>query len=222
MKTTFFDIETGPLPEDQLRDSMPQFSAPGNFKDPDKIAANIEEQRTRWIERAALSPMTGRIVAIGYATDDSKPTISADADEKTIILDFFACAGAAGGGTGHLVGFNIFDFDLPFIVRRAWALGLRPPLCMMPAPRYWPSYLFTDLRAVWGLADRQPEGSLDAIGRALGIGRKAGNGAHFAALMAGTDEERAAAMLYLANDIELTRALYWRLVGRDTSLNWTP
>jgi len=218
MKTTFFDIETGPLPEDQLRNIMPEFSAPANYKDPEKIAASVEEQRARWMERAALSPMTGRILAIGYADDYGKPVINADPDEKAIILDFFACARAAGGGTGHLVGFNIFGFDLPFIVRRAWALGLRPPQCVMPTPRFWPSYLFTDLREIWGLGDRQPEGSLDVIARSLGVGRKAGNGAHFAALMAGTEEERAAAMLYLANDIELTRALYWRIVGNDVDL----
>lgn len=219
MKTTFFDIETGPLPDDKLRDSMPEFSAPPNWKDADKIAANIEEQRAKWIERAALSPTSGRILAIGYADDDGKPTINADADEASLIVDFFACARIASGGVGHLVGFNIFGFDLPFIVRRAWMLGIKPPACIMPAPRYWPSYLFTDLRDVWALGERQPEGSLDSIGRALGIGRKAGSGASFAAAFNGTPEERAGALLYLANDIELTRALYRRIVAADVGAN---
>lgn len=211
MKTTFFDIETGPAPIEHLREMMPEFSAPGNFKDEAKIAANIEEQRARWIRDAALSPISGRIVAIGYANDDGKPVINASPDEESLIVDFFAAARTASAESGHMVGFNIFDFDLPFIVRRAWMLRIQPPACIMPSPRYWPSYLFTDIRAVWQLGDRQASGSLDAVGRALGVGRKNGNGARFAELMQGNEEERAQAMLYLANDIELTRAVYRRL-----------
>ena len=37
MNYNVFDIETGPLPVEQLEDMMPQFFAPSNWKDEAKI-----------------------------------------------------------------------------------------------------------------------------------------------------------------------------------------
>jgi hypothetical protein len=62
-----FDIETGPMPEEILTRQMPRFSAPGNWKDEDKIAARIREQEENYIKKAALSAQTGQVLAIGLA-----------------------------------------------------------------------------------------------------------------------------------------------------------
>src|SRR5688572_8585619 len=60
-----FDIETAPLPDEQIAPFVPEFSAPSNYKDPEKIKAYIEGEKVKWLEQAALSPLTGRVVAIG-------------------------------------------------------------------------------------------------------------------------------------------------------------
>ena len=54
------------------------------------------------------------------------------------------------------------------------------------------------------MGDRQARGSLDAIAKHLGIGAKTGSGADFAKLW---QSDRAKAVEYLRNDIELTAKL---------------
>ena len=73
MKTIFFDVETGALPESEIAAMMPPFDPAevktGNIKDPEKVAAKIAEaeasHRRDFFDRAALDPLTGRVVAIG-------------------------------------------------------------------------------------------------------------------------------------------------------------
>ena len=80
MNTLIFDIETGPLPENELLAMMPAFDPAdvksGNLKDPAKIAEKIAEaeanHRRDFIGRAALDPLTGRVVAIGVMTFDAR------------------------------------------------------------------------------------------------------------------------------------------------------
>jgi len=64
------DIETGPLPEDVILSVLPPFDPEdvklGNLKDPVKVAAKIDEARenhaAKFIEKAALSPLTGEVL----------------------------------------------------------------------------------------------------------------------------------------------------------------
>lgn len=85
MHTICFDIETGPLPETELAAMVPAFDPAevktGNLKDRDKVAAKIAEaeanHRREFIERAALDPLTGRVLAIGllnWDTGECRPT----------------------------------------------------------------------------------------------------------------------------------------------------
>ena len=80
MQTIVFDLETGPLAESELSALLPPFDPAevktGNLKDPAKIAEKIAEaeanHRRDFIERAALDPLTGRVVAIGVMTFDAR------------------------------------------------------------------------------------------------------------------------------------------------------
>ena len=54
----FFDIETGPLAEQELNERMPVFSAKANLKDPVKIEADIAEKRKKFEEGATLNAYT--------------------------------------------------------------------------------------------------------------------------------------------------------------------
>lgn len=207
-----FDIETEPADAAFLKAFEPEFEAPGNLKDPEKIAAAIAAKRAKWIEDAALSPITGRILAIGFRRESS--VYWHEAAEADLIREFFrAVSESAMGAEYKLCGFSIHGFDLPFICRRALVHGIPIPQGLMPnghARFYWPSWMI-DLRAIWGFGELQPHGSLDVVCRLLGLGGKTGEGRDFARLYHGSFEERKQALAYLENDLELTAKLAARL-----------
>jgi DNA polymerase elongation subunit (family B) len=195
-----FDIETGPLPLAQIEQALPEFKAPENIKDPAKIEARRVEHREKAIRDAALDPQTGRILAIGFG--DIIIGLNTD-DEKTLLEEFWA---HCEENQWFLVGFEIFQFDVPYLCRRSWITGV-------PVPRWvrtgrYLSDRFIDLRDIWGAGEWQPKGKLDGICRAMGIGAKNGDGAEFANLWA-TDREQA--IKYIKNEIYMTTELAKRL-----------
>jgi len=204
-----FDIETGPLPDIILDALMPEFEAGANLKDPDKIAADIAKKKVRFKEQAALSPLTGRVLAVGFLADfGAEPVIIGDDDEKVLLEKVWNHIRTVGGTCRpQFVGFNIHGFDLPFLVKRSWVNRVAMPPNVRQG-RYWADW-FVDLRETWQLGDRQSEGSLDSICRALGLGEKNGSGAEFARLWR---EDRAKATEYLVNDLNMTAALATRLL----------
>lgn len=208
-----FDIETGPLPTEQIRERMPQFEAPANFKDPAKIEAYITQKRLDWIERAALDATTGKILAIGIldcreAGVEKINTLAGD--EADIISAFSSIVMASGGSGWPLIGWNIFGFDLPFILRRSWIQRVALPEWIRSG-RYW-DRCFVDAMEVWACGNRDQAVSLDLASATLGVGRKSGSGAHFASLWNGSEEERAHALEYLENDLRLTKAVAERII----------
>ncbi len=124
----FFDIETE-ANKDALK-YLETPTAPSNWKDPDKIKAYIEEKQQEQIERAALDADFGKIVAIGVKIDDSD-TLSMvigngyDATERDLIQDFW---NVYGGNHGQSCGYNIIGFDLPYLMRRSFDLGIKPSI----------------------------------------------------------------------------------------------
>jgi hypothetical protein len=232
MQTIVFDIETGPLPEAELAALMPPFDPAevktGNLKDPAKIAEKIAEaeanHRRDFFDKAALDPLTGRVVAIGVMVFESRPgegvafdepapmfVIGHDDEAKTL-REFWAVVRAEMGRLHPLVGFNIGNFDLPFLYRRSWKHRVPVPFGLRRG-RYWGDQI-TDLREVWQLGDRQARGSLDMLAKHLGVGAKlaapAGNGASPGKIITGADfaqlwqSDRSKALAYLRNDLELT------------------
>ena len=207
MQTIFFDIETGPLPEPELAALVPAFDPAevktGNLKDPDKIAAKIAEaesnHRREFLERAALDPLTGRVVAVGLVYfDTGEFHVIGHDDEAATLREFWeVCRGELG--LNEMIGFNSRAFDLPFLIRRSFKHRVRVPSGIRRG-RYWSDEM-VDLREVWQLGDRQARGSLDSISRHLGLGGKNGDGAAFAHLW---QTDRAKAVEYLRNDLQLT------------------
>lgn len=214
IKAIVFDIETGPLPAPKIEALYTPIADEevkiGNIKDPLKIAAKIEEakadHRAAFFDRAALSAVTGRVLAIGYADAETDEAPKADAAEsEDLILRTFWAAYKANRGA-QWVGFNVCRFDLPFIIRRSWALGIPVPT-EIRAGRYWHAGII-DLRDIWQLGDREAHGNLDTIAKLFGVGAKTGDGAHFAELL---KKDREAALAYLRNDVAMTRAVYRRM-----------
>lgn len=212
MSAIIFDIETGPRPESELAGLFtplaPEDIKTGNVRDPvkvqEKIAAAQAQHRADFFENAALSAVTGRVLAIGYAADDdAAPTVDCDEDESALLNRFWESWKANKGA--RWVGFNILRFDLPFLIRRSWALKV--PTGYVRRGRYWADNI-VDLREIWQLGDYQAHGSLDAVAKLLGVGAKTGDGAQFAQLL---QSDRQAALDYLRNDVAITRAVFRRM-----------
>jgi DNA polymerase elongation subunit (family B) len=200
-----WDVETGPLPDSYLDMIAPEFTAPSNYKDEDKIAANIAEQKVKWKERAALSPMTGKVLCIAMRDiDGSVQVLDGQGDESTLLADWGRIV--AKYRNEAFIGFNCKTFDIPFLIKRCWKLGVQPFL--RPGVNLNRLDNWIDLRDTWQLGDRQAEGSLDAISKFLGVGAKNGSGKDFAGLW---ESDRDAALAYAINDINLTYAVAQKL-----------
>jgi uncharacterized protein YprB with RNaseH-like and TPR domain len=249
---TAFDIETGPIPEDQLLEVVPAFDRStvahpgvfdpksvkiGNLKNKELIDEKIEAARkvhrymvagyeqavadaekAYWSEicaNAALSSTTGRILAIGYCNDDGYEVeaVGGEVSEFTLLTEFWKMFERHRRNDHHMVGFNIFGFDLPFICQRS-------VMANIPVPRTafngrYPSPVFIDLRETWKFGSTERKGSLETICRALGIGGKTEGvtGDMFAKLwLSDKQAERDLAIEYLERDIEMTYELGSRLL----------
>ena len=211
MNPIVFDIETGPLPTADVLAVSPPFDAGavrvGNLG-PDKAAAKVESARNEHVakvlDRAALSALTGRVLAIGYGHNGA---VSIDGDgrsERQILLRFWERCRKQMRSDSLMVGHNIFGFDLPFLVRRSWAIGLadKVPARLLRNERYWAS-IFVDTMIHWRLGDYREYVSLDTLAKAFGLeGKLPGvNGADFARLW---EEDPPKALAYLRQDIEVT------------------
>lgn len=200
-----FDVETGPAPDDVLDKLKPIFEADGRLKDPAKIAADLADKEAAWKERAALSALTGQILAIGLkqVDDFGMPPVVLEDSEFQILVDFWGLWRAGG----KFIGFAIKHFDVPFIVMRSRILQVGVPFDIMEG-RYM-SQRFVDLQELWCLFQYDTKGhSLDAVCRACGLGQKNGDGADFAKLWR---SDKPKALAYLHNDLAITLALAKRL-----------
>lgn len=242
MNMLIFDIETGPLPWEQIaqfyeappelppwEDAMCKM---GNLKDEAKRAEKLaaatadyaalmaadsskrDAHKCHWASRAALSPMTGRVLAIGIQKEERTCVIGIDGETEPEILEiFWSVYKKYHGNGGRLVGWNSNGFDVPFLVRRSWFHGVVVPESVRDKTGRYLSSTFVDLMQLWGCGAREYE-KLDTVCRWTGIGGKPDgvDGGHFAALWNSGDEaSRMAAIDYLKNDLFLTYKIAERM-----------
>lgn len=203
MNPVFFDIETEPLPLVEVQHLMPEFEAPGNFKDPEKIKLNIEAQKAKWYRDAALDPMTGRVLVIGLSEVSvvgNRVVKYLEGTESVILETFWGLYRNGEFESTPWVGFNIRQFDLPFIVRRSWHLGVTIPDSAYNG-RYW-SDRYVDLMDLFACGQKGQWVSLDRVAKFLKVGEKNGVGADFSK---NYQIDREQALAYLANDLKLLR-----------------
>ncbi len=207
MKYRIFDIETGPVNADKLQDQMPEFTAPANYKDEEKIARYIEEQQKKWIEKVALDASTGRVIAIGVKDSEGNTVIEEEhfMPEKDLLQWFWNEVTRTHADTTW-VGFNSNNFDLPFLFRRSLVYGIQPGYAFRES-RYWPAR-FLDLLEVWACGSREQRISLNKMAKLLGVGGKSGSGKMFAELYS---TNRKSALEYLKHDLNLTEAVLKRM-----------
>ena len=122
----FFDIETEVNPDAVNFIQAP--NAPSNYKDADKIAAYIAEKQAETLKTAALDPDYGKIIAIAMTGDlDLEPIVIDyhDYSEKQLLEQFWLYYEEC---RGYSCGYNIIGFDLPYIMRRSFDLGVKAPI----------------------------------------------------------------------------------------------
>lgn len=118
------DLETykSELSPEQKEYRESGITAPGNYKDPEKIRIAIEKQKQSLYDRDALDPMYGKIIAIGFMITDiddiiHKPTVIIDKDEQALLIEFYKALGELDEPSGacYPITFNGTDFDIPFL-----------------------------------------------------------------------------------------------------------
>jgi len=238
MRTLYFDIETEPKTIEEIERIAPPFNPDdvkhGNMSDPEKIAQKIESERMAYLgdihKKAALSPIYGKVVAIGVRID-SRTTIldcfknpTKCGPESAGLIDFWSMVRCAE----QIVGFNTHHFDLPFLIKRSWELGVNVPDCIIVPEKYRGRRMFStmsvDLAEIWQLGDPLSRTKLDTIAKFLGIEGKTGDhGAHFAQLWTSNmPENRAKAVAYLEQDVALCEELHKRLKFASINLSTLP
>ena len=212
-----FDIETGGHDEAVLRElytppTFDEFAAgcDQRWKTETVKAKFLDAKLSGWqafVDKAALSPLTGHVLVIGVCRGDGEAGVmdGGEADNELELLCDFWTAYNSGFADSKLIGFNIFGFDLPFLIRRSWIHGIMVPETVFDG-RYW-SDTFIDLMKVWGLGNNREFVKLNTLAKTFGLPCKTGSGADFARLWHGTDEERAEAVKYAKRDVEITRDL---------------
>jgi hypothetical protein len=205
----------------------------GNIKDPEKIAAKMEvaenehakrcasftddlarEESDYWSEclsKAALAAETATVCAIGYTNDNGVVAIDLDLEltEEQIIRRFWLKVAACQQASPQrqVIGFNSNRFDIPFLVRRSWYLGVDVPRGVF-TPTGYLSHVFIDLLDIWQCGNRRDYVSLDRVCRACGIpGKPEDCSGAFFHQMVSDEATRGVAVKYLENDLAMTIGL---------------
>lgn len=213
-----FDIET--IPNQSIIDRLPEPDVKtGNLKDPDKIAAKVEEAKAVQIERMALDPLTGRICCAAFygETEETQfvKCIEATNDETETaliqaILTFLSIEDI------RLITWNGIGFDLPFLFKRAMILNIDPRNHACPPLSAWTKRYSTDkhidlMQVFGGWRDFV---KLDAVaGLMFGQNKDEIDVTRLAEIMQ-TQEGRKQIETYCLRDTELTYRIYERALGR--------
>jgi len=203
-----YDLECTSKPESELESLMPEFQASGVLKDPVKILADIAAKKQKWLDDAALSAITGQLLCVGISESGNKGVIHGT--EEDILREFwYHCSSLKEETAGAciFVGYDSHRFDLPWLIRKSWLLGVTVPMWVRRGRYFHES--FQDLKEIWQCGDRnESTGGLNGLAKAFGCGEKLGSGKHFGRLWG---EDREAALAYALQDIALTEAIAMKM-----------
>jgi predicted PolB exonuclease-like 3'-5' exonuclease len=215
----YFDIETMPNPalaplygfeEDDVKT--------GNLKDAQKIQAKREEAFNKHMKSIMLSPTTSMVCAVGVYDDHNTGNgfIMTHLDNTefemiSALWRLFQCT--VTDNKTQVAGFNIKSFDLPYLVKRSWALHISVPKSVFKfwnGRVYFNSDLFVDLREMWTFGDKYAPGTLDDVLKFLGFdGKTEGvSGGDFYKLL---ETDKAKALEYLKRDCLGCMEIYSRI-----------
>ncbi len=115
-----------------LAELLSHMKAPGNCSLPETIKRKKDEALADKLMEAALSPITGRIVAIGVADLNDETDIACEAadDDERGLLERFS-ESITERGPQILCGYAVRPFDIPFVTARC-------ALHDVALPEWWP------------------------------------------------------------------------------------
>jgi hypothetical protein len=228
MEPLFLDIEVVPAeePEAFMVPRVEDLEPPANYKKPETIQAWREERAASLVgelrEESVFEPLLGGIiVAVGVAVGNKAPIVmltkSADEDGERDLLATLERAWIRSHSQRPVVTWNGFDYDLPFLAKRALRHGLfgLAGLCHRDKP--WGDSRRHDLFKVWQQHDRRAKGKLSAVAAYLGIdeGEDPITGAGVANAM---KSDPSLVVRHCELDIRRLRAIYWRF----RAAGWVP
>lgn len=202
----FFDIETTANPDAIAL--LPEPSAPANYKDADKIAQYVSEKKAEQIAQAPLDADLGKVIAIAMqfgVENQVEVSLAGDPETRTeteLIKRFWSAYARADGRS---CGYNIIGFDLPYLLRRSFELGITVPI--FPRLAKFQTEPTIDLMGIlynWGT----PRG-LKWVCKRYGIENPLPelNGSQVAEM------DRETLRKYAGNDVYLAVELYKRMCG---------
>ena len=213
------DIETIPdQREGAAQAARSRIAAPGNYKDPDKIAAYIEERGEKAYRDTALDGSYGEIICIGYAIGhEPAEAIYRDSldpgSEKNLIEGFWDMVDSQIVAMPRWIGQRVASFDLRFLWRRSVILDVPPSRVLpMDAPPW--SREIADVSYMW-TGDRGRGIKLETLAEVLGIeGCKDDmDGSQvWDAFLAGRIDE---IVDYCVSDVEVARKAFYRMSFLD-------
>jgi DNA polymerase elongation subunit (family B) len=177
MSRNSLDIES--IPDLNKIELLEPIEAPATYKDPAKIEAYREEGRKKQIEKMGLSPFTGRICSFSMFGESENffKVISeiSDAAEIELVTEILGKLIVGKQEPNTLITWNGFNFDFPYIYKRAILLKISlPEGC--PGLKYWTRKYASDVHidimqelAGWSIENRL---NLDFVGKLfLGSGK---------------------------------------------------
>lgn len=207
------DIETAPDENinPALLDMLLDVTPDKRLTDPFKINADIAAKQKSVMDKFALSPLTGKVIAVGIGIDQNKPNIFINlGDEREVLLHTKHALSSYNYVFDRVIGYNSKSFDIPFLRTR---MGLHHIDMNHPIPenRYdqsdhfdvmlalngFSNQVFIPLRywaVFFGLSDDPTESGKDV-------------------LRYYENRDVVSITEKLTNDIETTRAIYYRIVN---------
>lgn len=203
------DIETGPLSPEKREHTRPTWETMkwGNAKKEETRQKKFEEAVEIWEagDKAALDALTGEIIMIGFS-DTGYEYMDSGLGEGLMLSEFWTRFGSPIRFVGH----NILNFDIPFLLKRSYLNGIKPPEWIINDIRQYHSEFMFDTMRFWQFGNKQNFTSLTALCGAFGISVKESevSGADFHKWWASDPE---AAIDYNRQDVEAVAKLYPKL-----------
>jgi hypothetical protein len=166
--------------------------------------------------KAALSPLTGQVLAVGIYCPDWHNQITIDyvtkeINEETLINGILEFFDDTISKSQKIIGHNILGFDFPFLLRRATKYGIKIPRSILVQLNTYKPSLLIDTMRLWQCGNRMEAFvKLDQLASFFGTTRKNGSGANFSETFFNNQIE---ALRYLENDILMTKEIWEKMEG---------
>jgi 3'-5' exonuclease len=201
MKKLFFDIETIPCDE-SMKDMFVEIKR--------KLKSNVDIDELDGVEdlyaQSALDGTFGRICCIAYIKEGNGKMEKGvlKGDERTMLIEFWRVA----ADVNQLVGHNVFDFDIPFIIKRSIIHSIKPRFINLAKFRSDSVY---DTMYEWEKWAFGKKVKLDTLAKVFGFptSKDVMDGSQvWPAFKDGKIDE---ICTYCMKDVELTRQVYYRM-----------